>query len=313
MILEEPWTEGVRVSYRLDEVLLRKKTRYQDLVIGRNAAYGRCLFLDGLMQSAESDEALYHEPFVHPALVIHGAPKRVLIGGAGEGATAREVLRHPDVQQVVAVDLDGEVVEACRVHLPSWSAGAFDDPRVELRIESIEDTLARAEPGSFDVALLDVTDPVEAGPSVELFTVRFFANLRRVLADDGVVVLQSGPLNLADLTRSRSVLATLGEVFGSVHPMMLQVPSFHGCWSATLAGAEALELSPNDLQLRVAGLKEGCRVYDAQAHRALVHLPPFLREALARGGQVITGDDDARLITVPSGRGAAPGSPDDLG
>lgn len=281
---------------RLDEVLVRRRTRFQDLLIGRNARYGLCLFLDDLMQSAESDESLYHEPFVHPAMVTHPQPARVLIGGAGEGAIAREVLRHPEVERVVAVDLDAEVVEACRRFLPGWSAGAFEDPRVELRIETVQATLAAAADRSFDVILLDVTDPVVAGPSVELFTARFFAEVARVLADDGVVVLQSGAFELADASVLRSVCATLGTAFSWVQPMLLHVPSFHGGWSTTLARKRRPDADPAAVDVRVEAL-QGLRMYDPTVHRGLMHLPRFAARALEAPGTVITGEDDTRLIT----------------
>ncbi len=296
VILQEPWSRGLSVMVRLDEVLVHRRTAFQDLLVGRSARYGLCLFLDDLMQSAESDEALYHEPFVHPAMMLHPAPRRVLIGGAGEGATAREVLRHPEVETVVAVDLDAQVVEACREFLPRWSEGAFEDPRVQLRIEPIEHTLATATPGSFDVILLDVTDPVIAGPSVELFTARFFAQVARALADDGVVVVQSGPLDLAHPTVLCSVCATLRTQFGWVRPMMLGVPSFHSAWSVTLARKQPGPAEPAELQRRLAKLS-GLRAYDAVAHRGLLHLPTFVEQALSQPGTVITGDDETRLIT----------------
>ena len=296
VLLQEPWSRGLSVMVRLDEVLVHRRTPYQDLLVGRSAHYGLCLFLDDLMQSAQSDEALYHEPFVHPAMLLHTSPRRVLIGGAGEGATAREVLRHPAVERLVAVDLDQAVVEACREFLPSWSAGAFDDPRVELRFEPIQATLAEAPDGAFDVILLDVTDPVVAGPSVELFTARFFAEVRRVLADDGVVVLQSGPFDLADASVLRSVCATLGTAFDWVQPMLLNVPSFHSGWSVTLARKRAGTLAPADLETRIAALP-GLRMMDPVVFEGLLHLPRFAREALEGPGVVITGDDTARLIT----------------
>ena len=64
------------------------------------------LLLDGKAQSAEADEWVYHELLVHPAMLLHPAPRRVFIAGGGEGATAREVLRHRCVERVVMVDID---------------------------------------------------------------------------------------------------------------------------------------------------------------------------------------------------------------
>lgn len=304
--IHEPLGKGLRVIFEVDEVIVEGRSDFQHMMVAETPAYGRALFLDRLIQSAESDEMLYHEPLIHPAMVIHGGPKRVLVAGAGEGASMRELLRHPSVESILAVDLDRVVIEACREHLPAWHAGSFDDPRVELRFEDIQDTLAKAEAGSFDAVILDITDPVEAGPSVDLFTVRFYREVARVLADDGVVVLQAGELDLQDLDSSRTVRSTLGAVFPWVHFMQTYVPSFHSLWALALAGKRAFELVPEELEARVAAIGPGLRMYDADSHRALVHTPKFMREALEQPGTIVTGDDDERLTTFDIGDDADP-------
>jgi spermidine synthase len=249
------------------------------------------------VQSTEADEAIYHELFVHPALTIHGAPRRVLVSGAGEGATLREVLRHPSIEEILTVDLDPAVVEACREHLPTWSDGAFEDPRVTLRYEDVQHTLANATE-TFDAVLLDITDPVQDGPSVDLFTTRFFRSVRDALADDGIVVLQAGELDPLGLEPSRAVRSTLLEVFDWVVFGHLHVPSFGGIWSVALAGKQPLEANPPDLEQRYARLpKHALRVYTPTAHRAMLELPPFLAQGLQQPGRVVTGEDADRIIT----------------
>ena len=93
--------------------------------------YGKQLFLDCMPQSSEADEFIYHEALVHPAMLAHPNPKRILIAGGGEGGTAREVLRHRTVEQLVMVDLDPKLVELSKAHLPYWD-GVQEDPRFEL-------------------------------------------------------------------------------------------------------------------------------------------------------------------------------------
>ena len=65
-------------------------------------------------------------------MITHPKPRSVFIAGGGEGATLRDVLTHQSVEKAVMVDIDQEVVEASRRHLPAWHAGAFDDPRATL-------------------------------------------------------------------------------------------------------------------------------------------------------------------------------------
>ncbi|HBN8304290.1 TPA: spermidine synthase [Pseudomonas aeruginosa] len=121
--------------YRLRRVLYQGRTRWQNVLIADTYNYDRVLMLDGAIQSAESDESLYHELLVQPAMLAHDEPRDVLIIGGGEGATLREVLSHASVRRAVMVDLDRELVELCREHLFQWHQGAFDDPRSELLTE----------------------------------------------------------------------------------------------------------------------------------------------------------------------------------
>lgn len=302
LVLQEPEIDGVSMLIGIDQVVVQRRTAAgQELLIAETSAYGRTLFLDGLVQSAEADEALYHEPLVHPALVMHGAPRRVLVGGTGEGASLREILRHPSVEKIVTVDLDPEVVALCKQHLPTWSAGSLDDPRVEQRVEDIQTTLAAARPGEYDAIFLDITDPVEDGPSAALFSTRFFATVARALADDGIAVLQSGELDPIDLRMSRAVRSTLQAVFPWVEFAHTYVPSFHCLWGFALVAKRPFERVPADLEARIARLDRGLlQVYTPTAHRAMLELPPYLQRRLEQPGPVITGEGDLLSYTTGS-------------
>ena len=119
------------------------------------------------MQSAQSDEKQYHEALVHPALLQHPNPRRVLICGGGEGATAREVLKHPSVTNVVMVDIDARVMELSRQYLPEWNAGVWDDPRFHCVVADalvFLDNYNVKEHGTFDVILVDIVDPLDGSP-----------------------------------------------------------------------------------------------------------------------------------------------------
>lgn len=299
--IHEPLGQGISVIYELDEIIVDQKTAHQHLIIAETPAYGRALFLDGLIQSSESDECMWHEPLIHPAVLIHGHPKRVLVGGAGEGASLRELLRHACIESIVAVDLDPVVVDACREHLPSWHRGSFEDPRVELRFEDVQETLARAEDRSFDIIVLDITDPVDEGPSVDLFTVKFFTEVERVLADDGIMILQAGELDPYDMRVAQTVRSTVAEVFPWGCLLKTCVPSFHALWSVRLAAKRSFEVEPAQLERRIAEL-EGLRMYSLAAHRSLLYMPKFLAERLAEPGRVVTGDNDQRLLAFQDDR-----------
>ncbi|MDP2727487.1 MAG: methyltransferase domain-containing protein, partial [Dehalococcoidia bacterium] len=165
--------QGEQISYQVLREVLVTRTQYQRLEILDTLPFGRCLFLDDKIQSAETDEFLYHESLAHPALVAHPSPRSVLIIGSGEGALLREVLKHNTVKRVLMVDIDEEVVRACREHLTQWHQGAFRDHRVEvLHVDArayLEETA-----DVFDSILVDVTDPLAGGPSYRIFTKEFY-------------------------------------------------------------------------------------------------------------------------------------------
>ncbi|MCB9569779.1 MAG: methyltransferase domain-containing protein [Myxococcales bacterium] len=288
LIYQEPLDDGSGFQIVLDRIVAARTTAVQEVLIADTSAYGRMLFLDGLIQSASSDEALYHETLIHPALVAHGHPRRVLIGGTGEGATLREVLRHRGVESVITVDIDAEVVALCRELLPEWGAGSLDDPRVEARIEDFAATVASAEAGAFDVIVSDLTGPHDEGPEAALWSPGFFRGIARALADDGVFVCQAGELDPVDLYMTRRVRSTLLEVFPTVEVLYAYVPSFGCMWGFAVASKGPFALCPDDLEARVAGLDlAGLRVYTPLAHRAACALPPFLYSILIEPAAVI--------------------------
>src|SRR5258708_37555548 len=128
----ERFTPHESHSHHIKKTLIQTKTQFQNAILADSHSFGRCLILDGEMQSAQLDEFIYHECLVQPALVLHAKPKDVLILGGGEGATVREILRHPSVQRVTMVDIDGEVVDFCKEYLTEWHQGTLDHAKTRL-------------------------------------------------------------------------------------------------------------------------------------------------------------------------------------
>ena len=156
-------------------------TKFQRVEIVDTFNFGRCLILDGKIQSSEMDEYIYHEALVHPAMILHPRPQKILIIGGGEGAVIREILKCPSVDNVTMVDLDQEVVDLCRKYLPVWHRGHFDDERVELLHMDARRYLAETD-RRFDLIISDLTEPVDDGPSYLLFTREFYNILVKRLA-----------------------------------------------------------------------------------------------------------------------------------
>jgi len=156
-------------------------------VIGQSKFWGKVLWLDDVLTVAEKDEFIYHEMIVHLPMFVHPNPKRVLIIGGGDGAAAREVLKHPDLEKCVMVDIDEVVINMCKKHMPFLSDGAFENPNLDLVIGDAMDYVTNSPDNSFDVIIVDSTDPLTDSPGEILYTEEFYSHVERILAPNGVI------------------------------------------------------------------------------------------------------------------------------
>ena len=277
------------IAVKKERVLAAGQTPFQAYEIFENPQWGKVLMLDDRLQSAELDEFVYHEALVHPAMVAHPDPRRVLVLGGGEGATLREVLRHPGVSQAVMVDIDGELVEVCRRLLPVFHQGAFDDPRTVLVFADGRAWLSDQPDGSFDVIIVDLPEPLEEGPASLLFTREMYRLVRTKLGPGGVMSVQSGSGNIygrlmADINR------TLRAVFPKVAAYTAFVTGFMDLYGFHVAGGEDFAW-PNALQVETRLRKRGIadlRWYEPEFAAGLPRLPRYLKERQAREGRVLS-------------------------
>jgi len=276
--------------YRVRGTLYTGQTRYQSMQVIDTYEFGRCLVLDGKLQSSQRDEFIYHEALVHPALITHSQASTVFIAGGGEGATLREVLAHRSVKKAVMVDIDQEAVDVCRRFLPSLHQGCFDDRRVELLHLDARKYLAESKQ-KFDAIVMDITDPVEGGPSSMLYTREFYGIVAERLAPGGVLAVQSGPCNLHDMAVFTAISSTLREVFPKVFPYTASVPSFGGAWGFMLAAKDVdpLALSAGEIDNRLSvRVGQELRFYDGTTHQGMFRLPRYLRDAMREPKSIIT-------------------------
>ena len=284
-------TPDLYQAERIERVHFSGRTPYQDVLVQDGAAFGRSLVLDGKTQSTEVDEFVYHEGLVHPAMIALPGPKSVFVAGGGEGATIREVLKHNTVERVVMVDIDRRVVELCREYLPNHHQGSFDDARVEL---VHDDALAYLESTSerFDVVVIDVPDPLEAGPAYLLFTREFYSLVRDRLNDGGIMVSQSGPTGPSFYEQCFSVVAnTVAGVFPVVTLSETFVPSFGSTWGFVIGSLreDPAKLPAEDADARIAERVSGqLQYFDGTTLRGMVSVPKYLRESVAAEKRVIS-------------------------
>jgi spermidine synthase len=279
--------------FRREGDMLATRTQFQAIEYVRTEAYGNILVLDGAVQSAEFDEYLYHEALVHPAMVQHPEPERVLIIGGGEGATLREVLKHDSVTAAVMVDLDGELVEFCRREMPTWHCGAFDDPRVTLLHEDGRAFLERALKNGgapYDVIIIDITDGVPDGPAAALYTQEFYQLCKDCLTPQGVMAVQAFALSMDLLSEHATIARTISAAFPGSQSYTTFVPSFIATWGFVLANKSGeLPLSAERVEDRLNARQLGhkLKAYDGITQQGYFSLPKAIRQAIVSGGEVL--------------------------
>ncbi len=297
------WITPSRATLKwVKRVIYQGRSSFQDIAVVEVDGEGKTLILDGKTQSCVSDEFIYHEALVHPAMILHGSPERVLILGGGEGATLREVLRYRSVKEAVMVDIDREMIEVAKLHLGEWHQGSFEDPRARIVIDDAWNYVNRAE-GPFDVVISDLVDPEPGGPAVRLYTREFYERVESILGEGGVFVAQT--TSLSHTIKVHSIISnTIRHVFGNAFSYGVYVPSFDSYWGFTIASKNA-SLNPllgkEEFEERAERLlgerRRELRFYDYQSHLHMFSLPRPYRVVLESESGVSTMDNP---VTMPA-------------
>lgn len=268
---------------RMEKVLAAGRTRFQDYFIFQTGAFGKVLVLDKDVQSTERDEYIYHETLVQPAMLAHPNPRSVFIVGGGEGATLREVLRHPTVEKAVMCDIDDELVEMARRLLPEWHQGAFDDSRARIVTKDARGWLEN-HPDTYDVIIVDLNDPVgQDNPARMLFTVEFYELLKRRLNPGGLMAMQAGMILLTHHKMHPVVHNTVKQVFRHTRSYRNYIPGFMLNFGFIVASdaVDITGLSEGILESRIVERGLALRHLDAAFTEAMFVLPKDLKEAIA--------------------------------
>jgi len=320
-LFREDVAPGLRLEMDLNKIFHNSESEFQQIDVVETY-FGKTLVTDGKTQSAQMDEFAYHESLVHPALLrsalTGNPPKSVFIGGGGELATAREVLRHKSVERCVMVDIDGKVIEVCKKYLPEWGGEAVtSNKRFELVIGDAHKWMMETEE-KFDVIIMDISDPIEAGPGIALYTKEFYEHaLTRLNMPGGVFVTQSGTADAVpaahqsgrttDTSCYGPIHNTLRSVFDCVVPYSTNIPSFGGDWGFMMA-FQAPPDKKNDIDLvekewkfpattsviddlieqQIEGGAAKLGLYDGISHLTMFALTKALRKLL---------EDDKRIMT----------------
>ena len=280
------WIERYRAKgeirrLHVDQLLVSVRSRYQQIEVVETTRFGRTLVLDRIPQSSSYDEHIYHELLVHPAMLGADEPTRVLVIGGGEGATLREVLKHPSVERAVMVDIDSEVIGVCRRYLPDMNGGAFDDPRVKLIIADAAKYLSSTSE-KFDTIIVDLSDPIPDGPAAHMLSREIFENACQVLSPNGVLAIQAEPAGMGIEDAHCALLILLRRVFRCVVPLYEFIPLYGTPYGFAVASDKTIDASSlRDVGCRALGAANlTLRHLDAEALCRALLIPRNVRDRL---------------------------------
>lgn len=240
--LVEDDRDNMKLYYRVKEIISNQQSSFQQVNIIDTYDFGRCLVLDGVMQTTELDGYIYNEMISHVPVVTHPNPEKVLIIGGGDCGVANELIKYDNINSIDMVEIDEMVAVECMQNLNKISGNAASDKRINFLYEDGV-KFVQNKNNIYDIAIVDSSDPI--GPAEVLFSESFYQDLKKSLKDDGVMVCQSqSPIFNKDIlkqTRSR-----LQKLFPIVKTYKAIVPSYPGgMWSFTLASFKDDPLKAN--------------------------------------------------------------------
>lgn len=273
----EKHTPNVNLNIKVEKQLVSKKSRYQQIDVFETKEFGRILTLDGFVMITEKDEFIYHEMITHVPMAVNPDVKKVLVIGAGDGGTIRELTRYSTIEHIDMVEIDEEVVEVCKEFLPQ-TACKLEDDRVTIYYE---DGLryVRTKSDEYDLIIVDSTDPF--GPGEGLFTREFYGNCFKALTENGILINQhESPYYDSDAKSMQRAHRNISAVFPKSTVYQLHIPTYpSGHW---LFGFATKHFDPiKDIQEeRWNSLGLTTKYYNTLLHRGAFYLPNYVKELL---------------------------------
>jgi spermidine synthase len=273
----EQHTENVRFSIKVEKELHTEQTEFQRIDVLEAKEFGKFFTLDGLMMITEKDEFIYHEMIVHVAMATNLNAKKILVIGAGDGGTIRELAKYDTIEKIDMVEIDKRVVDICKEYFPQ-TACKLDDPRVNI---FYEDGLkfVRNKENEYDLIIVDSTDPF--GPGEGLFTKEFYGNCFKALKEDGILVNQhESPYYDNDARAMKDAHEKIVGVFPIIKVYQLHIPTYpSGHW---LFGFASKKYHPiRDLNAEAWNkLNIKTKYYNTELHVGCFALPNYVKEML---------------------------------
>lgn len=273
----ENHTKNVKFSIKVDKQLCSTKSNYQRIDVFESYEFGRFLTLDGFIMLTQKDEFIYHEMITHIPMAIKLDAKKVLVIGAGDGGTVRELAKYKSISQIDVVEIDEKVVEVCKEFLPQTACG-FDDERVNIYYQDGLKFVRKYE-DEYDIIIVDSTDPF--GPGEGLFTKEFYGNCFKALKQDGIMVNQhESPFYHNDAQAMKRAHKKIVESFPISRVYQAHIPTYpSGHWLFGFASKKyhpVKDLKSDNWNL----LGIDTKYYNTNLHKGSFCLPNYVEEML---------------------------------
>ena len=253
------------------KILIKKTSKYQEIIVFENEYYGKALMLDGCWMTSLKDEKYYHECLVHPALSSIEEKSNVLIIGGGDGGTVRECVKYSQISKIDLVEIDEEVIKISKKFLKEIGGEAWNDKRLEIHVDDGFKWVKKTRDDFYNVIFIDCSDPSEF--SNLLFSASFYEECKRILTPKGILATQSeSPESFKNI--HINILKTLKNIFKVSETMYSFVPIYpSGIWSWTFASSEDLNLSKQNYD-ETLQIEKGCEIWNLTFQKAAFQMMP---------------------------------------
>ncbi|MFH1894495.1 MAG: polyamine aminopropyltransferase [Patescibacteria group bacterium] len=266
------------VGMEVKKVLYRGRSSFQKIEFFDTYEFGKILALDGITQTTEKDEFIYHEMLCQIPMLMHSALKRVLIIGGGDGGSLEEVLKH-NVEKVWMVEIDKMVMDLSKKYLPSISKGAFHDKRAEVIIGDGKEYIRKSK-NFFDVIIMDLSDP--GGPAEELVSLKFYKDVKRALKKGGIICIQGGSFDIQP-SLVRNIFVRLNKIFSYVRIHLAVVPAYQAgecCFIMASADKRFENITQKEIEKKIKKLKLDLKYLSPEIYFSSQVIPRYLKEKL---------------------------------
>jgi spermidine synthase len=274
----ENHTDDVRFSIKVDKHLISQQSEFQRIDVFESKEFGRILTLDGYLMVTEKDEYIYHEMITHIPMATNPDIKNILVIGAGDGGTIRELTRYDCIENIDMVEIDKMVVDICREYIPQ-TACRLDDPRVHIYYEDGLRFVRSSDEAKYDLIIVDSTDPFGVGEG--LFTTEFYGNCFKTLTDNGILINQHESTFYSQYSEAmKKAHSKIKKFFKTALVYQAHIPTYpSGHW---LFGFASKKFDPrddlHDEWWNSLGLKT--RYYNTILHKGCFAIPNNVRDCL---------------------------------